>query len=94
MWPRKLSPFWNVQLGYDFLQRTGLTTQVFDLVRCRGPGGVASQSLLPGLKKVLRPTVIEVLDKLHVVSTVSRWINAAFHRRGPSKKCAYPPEAI
>jgi hypothetical protein len=33
-----------------------------DLVRCRGTGRIASQSLLPGLEEVFRPTVIEVLD--------------------------------
>src|SRR5947208_2578409 len=50
------------QLGHDLLQRAGLATQVLDLVRGRGPGRIASQSLLPCLEKVFRPAVIEVLD--------------------------------
>ena len=50
------------QLGRDVLQRAGLATQVLDLVRCRGTGRIASQSLLPGLEEVFRPAVIEVLD--------------------------------
>src|SRR5215216_2814972 len=49
------------QFGHDFLQRAGLATQVLDLVRRRGPGGIASQSLLPRLEKVFRPAVIQVL---------------------------------
>jgi hypothetical protein len=48
--------------GHDFLQRTGLATQVFDLVRGCGPGRIASQSFLACLEKVFRPAVIEVLD--------------------------------
>jgi hypothetical protein len=39
-----------------------LATQVLDLVRRRGPGRIASQSLLPRLEKVFRPAVIKVLD--------------------------------
>jgi len=31
-------------------------------VRCRGSGGIASQSLLAGLEKVFRPAVMEVLN--------------------------------
>src|SRR5439155_22271303 len=50
------------QLSHDLLQRAGLASQVLDLVRGRGPGRIASQSLLPGLEKVFRPAVIEVLD--------------------------------
>src|SRR2546430_12579925 len=50
------------ELGHDLLQRAGLATQVLDLVRGRGPGRIASQSLLPCLEKVFRPAVIEVLD--------------------------------
>jgi len=42
--------------------RRGLTTQVLDLVRCRSPGRIASQSFLSGLEKVFRPSVIKVLD--------------------------------
>src|SRR5256885_16811400 len=49
------------QLGHDLLQRAGLATQVLDLVRGRGPGRIASQSLLPCLETVFRPAVIEVL---------------------------------
>jgi hypothetical protein len=44
----------------DLLQRAGLATQVLDLVRGRGPGRIASQSLLPGLEKVFRPAVMEI----------------------------------
>src|SRR5438105_13761092 len=47
------------QLSHDLL-RAGLASQVLDLVR--GPGRIASQSLLPGLEKVFRPAIIEVLD--------------------------------
>src|SRR5262245_51498776 len=50
------------QLSYDLLQRAGLASQVLDLVRGRGPGRIASQSLLPGLEKVFRPAIIKVLD--------------------------------
>src|SRR5262245_65506878 len=50
------------QLSHDLLQRARLPSQVLDLVRGRGPGRIASQSLLPGLEKVFRPAVIEVLD--------------------------------
>src|SRR5215831_4225166 len=50
------------QLSHDLLQRAGLASQVPDLVRGRGSGRIASQSLLPGLEKVFRPAVIEVLD--------------------------------
>src|SRR5256886_11502851 len=50
------------QLSHDLLQRAGLASQVLDLVRGRGPGRIASQSLLPGFEKVFRPAIIEVLD--------------------------------
>jgi hypothetical protein len=40
------------QLSHDLLQRAGLASQVLDLVGGRGPGRIASQSLLPGLEKV------------------------------------------
>src|SRR5215472_15676346 len=50
------------QLSHDLLQRAGLASQVLDLDRGRGPGRIASQSLLPCLEKVFRPAVIEVLD--------------------------------
>src|ERR1700737_3942582 len=47
--------------GPNLLQGAGLTAQILHLVRGRGPRRVASQPLLAGFEKVLRPAEIEVL---------------------------------
>src|SRR5215831_6200376 len=55
-------PVLEHQLGNDLFQRAGLPTQILDLVRGRGPRGVAGQAFFASFQKFLRPAVIEVLD--------------------------------
>src|SRR6476620_11233126 len=50
------------QFSDDLLQCAGLAAQVLYLVRGCCAGRIAGEPLLPGLKEVLRPAVIEVLD--------------------------------
>src|SRR5215472_14517569 len=47
---------------HDLLQRTGLSAQVLHLVRGCCPRRVASQPLLAGFEKLLRPAIIKILD--------------------------------
>jgi hypothetical protein len=47
--------------GREETTNTRLTAKVLDLVQGRGPRRVASQPLLAGFEKVLRPAIIEVL---------------------------------
>ena len=63
--------------GCDFLQRTGLPAQIFDLIRGRRPCGVAGQALLAGLQKFLRPAVIEVLDDPFAAAQLGNAVFAA-----------------
>jgi hypothetical protein len=51
--------------------------QVLDLVRGCGPRRVASQPILAGLKEVLRPTVIEVLDNAFAAAKLGDAVLAA-----------------
>jgi hypothetical protein len=46
-------------LGDDLFQGNGVTAQVLDLVRGRGPGRVTRQPALAGLQELLRPDVIQ-----------------------------------
>src|ERR1700720_2462411 len=50
------------QFGHNLLQGAGLAAQILHLVRGRGPRRIASQPLLPGFEKVLRPAIIKILD--------------------------------
>jgi hypothetical protein len=43
-------------------QGAGLAAQILHLVRGRGPRRIASQPLLPGFEKILRPAIIKILD--------------------------------
>src|SRR4029450_797247 len=50
------------QFGHDLLQGAGLAAQVLHLVRGCCARRIASQPLLAGFEKVLRPTIIKILD--------------------------------
>lgn len=47
------------QVGHALLQRTGLTTQILDLVSSGGTGRFASQTARSGLRELLRPYVVQ-----------------------------------
>ncbi len=48
-------------LGHDLFQIAGLTAQILNLARRRRTGPVARQALLPSLKELLGPAVVEAL---------------------------------
>src|SRR6202023_2658197 len=50
------------QFSDDLLQCAGLAAQVLYLVRGCCAGRIAGEPLLPGLKEVFRPAVIQILD--------------------------------
>src|ERR1700732_4961901 len=50
------------QFSHDLFQCAGLATQVLHLVRGCCAGRIAGEPLLPGLKEVFRPAVIQILD--------------------------------
>src|SRR6202040_3628352 len=51
------------QFSDDLFQCAGLATQVLHLVRFCCAGRIAGEPLLPGLKEVFRPAVIQILEE-------------------------------
>src|ERR1700720_3915151 len=68
------------QFGHNLLQGAGLAAQILHLVRGRGPRRIASQPLLPGFEKVLRPAIIKILDN---PLTAAKHLRCSPRRAGP-----------